>query len=482
MNQVKFCGTCGQIPETRSCQNPFCPMQSQLTAGELFSGCGGFSLGFEEVGIETKWHCEIDPDARDVLQRHWPEIPCYDDVTALSGYELEPVDVITFGSPCQDLSIAGNRHGLDGKRSNLFFEACRVIEEMRDATEFRYPRYAIWENVSGALSSKGGADFARALDELAGLGAVVVEWNVLNARYFGVPQRRRRVFVVACFDPRAERIEEVLPVATSLRGDLDARIKAEQRATKAAGGGPLAASGVVQALTQGLGTGGPDAQHAQAGWLLPDTVPALTSPVNGPRFDDQESQQLVVAGLSENQRGELFLNPDHVRALANKGGKPGQGYAAIAYSIYPESGQGADLRATEATCAPTISVTDGEKMTDRGIRVVQPVHAEEAGASEEVQVLRDDHGSQEVPGRETRGPDGVPDEEVLRPGVHALGVRRLLPIECERLQGWPDDHTAFRPDGSPIADSARYRLIGNGVVANVTAWIGKQLLRVEEEL
>ena len=488
-----------------------------MKVGELFSGVGGFSLGFEAVGIETAWHCEVDKDARAVLQRHWPDVPCYDDVTTIRGHELEPVDVITFGSPCQDLSIAGNRHGLEGTRSNLFFEACRIIEEMRNATDFRFPRYAVWENVHGSLSSKKGADFARVLDELADLGAVVIEWHVLNALNFGVAQRRRRVFVIACFDPRIERVGEILPVAESVRRDPKARKAAQPGTAGAPRNGPIAASGVVQGLTQGLGSGGPDAQHAQAGWLVPDhvgpllaagdgnrghrvgaeeaasghiipeSVPALTSPQHGARYDDQESQQLVVAGLSQNQRGEVYLNEEHVRALAAGGGIPGQGYAAIAYSIYPESGQGADLRATETTVAPTISSTDGEKMTDRGIRVVDHMHVpeDEVGVCEEpghpveeVQVLRNPPEAETLRGA-PGGLGRLPDEEVLRPGVHALGVRRLTPLECERLQGWPDHHTRLRADGSEIADSARYRMIGNGVVAPVTRWIGKHLLRVD---
>lgn len=492
-----------------------------MKVGELFSGVGGFSLGFEAAGIETAWHCEIDPDARAVLQRHWPDVPCYDDVTTINGADLEPVDIITFGSPCQDLSIAGNRHGLDGARSNLFFEACRIIEEMRHATGFQYPRYAVWENVHGSLSSKKGADFERVLDELAYLGPVVIEWHVLNALNFGVAQRRRRVFVIACFDPRIERVGEILPVAESVRRDSKARKAAQPGTAGAARGGPIAAGGVVQGLTCSYGKGGPDDNKAQAGWLVPDhvgpllaagngnrghrvgaeeaasghiipeSVPALTAPLHGQRYDDQQSQQLIACGLSENQRGELYLNEDHVRAINIGGGKPGQGYPAIAYSIYPESGQGADLRATEATVAPTISSTDGEKMTDRGIRVVDHMHVpedevgacEKTGRSEEaLQVLRNPLEAEAVPEREAGRLDRVPAEEVLRPRVHALGVRRLTPLECERLQGWPDDHTRWRADGSEVKDSARYRMIGNGVVAPVTRWIGKHLMRVESEL
>jgi site-specific DNA-cytosine methylase len=508
-----------------------------MKVGELFSGCGGFSLGFEATnGIETAWHCEIDPDARSVLKRHWPAVPCYTDVTALNGAELEPVDVITFGSPCQDLSIAGNRHGLDGSRSNLFFEACRIIEEMRNATEFRFPRYAVWENVSGALSSKKGDDFARALDELADIGAVVIEWQVLNSLYFGVAQRRRRVFVVACFDPGADGLGEILPVAESLRGDIEASITARTRTASGARNGPLATSGVVQGLTCSYGKGGPDDNKAQAGWLIPDSVgpllaggeggrghrvgadeaaaghivpvapdsvPTLTSPRNGARYDDQETQQLVAYGLSENQRAELYLNEDHVRSITNGGGKPGQGYPAIAFSIYPESGQGADLRAVETSAAPSINATDGVKVTDRGLRIVCPMHGagelacacEKDGPDHPLQLVQQAPEAETVSERPSGGSDGVQTEALLRPDVHEprvqavvqsppirLGVRRLTPTECERLMGWPDGHTARRTDGKAISDSSRYRLIGNGVVSSVAEWIGHNLLRVDNLL
>jgi DNA (cytosine-5)-methyltransferase 1 len=108
-------------------------------------------------------------------------------VSDVNGAELPPVDVITFGSPCQDLSVAGKRAGLDGGRSNLFFEATRIIKEMRDATNGTYPRWAIWENVPGALSSNNGADFERVLEEMVDLGGHHIEWSILDAQFFGVP-------------------------------------------------------------------------------------------------------------------------------------------------------------------------------------------------------------------------------------------------------------------------------------------------------
>lgn len=172
------------------------------TLGELFAGVGGFSLGFEAEGYRTRWQAEIDPHCQRVLARHWPDATRYGDVTEIDGAALEPVDVITFGSPCQDLSVAGKRAGLAGARSGLFYEAVRIIREMRDATA-TFPRWAVWENVPGALSSNGGRDFGAALDALDELRPTFIEWAVVDARWLGVPQRRRRLFVIACLDPAA---------------------------------------------------------------------------------------------------------------------------------------------------------------------------------------------------------------------------------------------------------------------------------------
>ena len=173
------------------------------SVGSLFSGVGGFDLGFEQAGFEVAWQVEIDRDAVSVLERHWPDVPRYGDIATVDPAELAPVDVVIFGSPCQDFSVAGKRAGLDGARSGLFGEAIRIIRGLRPA-----PALVCWENVPGTLSSAGGRDFGAVLDALAGAGALDIAWRILDARWFGVPQRRRRLFVVS--DLRAERAAEVL--------------------------------------------------------------------------------------------------------------------------------------------------------------------------------------------------------------------------------------------------------------------------------
>ena len=195
-------------------------MPEQLTLGSLFDGSGGFPLGGLLVGIKPLWASEIEPFPIRVTTKRLPFVTHYGDVSKLNGAELPPVDIIGFGSPCQNLSVAGTRSGLEGNQSRLFFEAIRIIKEMRDATNGKKPRYAVWENVPGAFSSNRGEDFRAVLDALRRIkdtdactprpdkwpnaGNVVADtysiaWRVLDAQYWGVPQRRKRIYLVADF-------------------------------------------------------------------------------------------------------------------------------------------------------------------------------------------------------------------------------------------------------------------------------------------
>jgi DNA (cytosine-5)-methyltransferase 1 len=311
------------------------------TFGSLFAGVGGFDLGFEAAGWRCGFQVEWDKHCQQILARHWPDVPRWSDVSTVNGAELPPVDCITFGSPCQDLSVAGKRAGLDGNRSNLFFEATRIIKEMRNATGNQYPRVAIWENVPGALSSNKGRDFSAVLDNLADSGALAIEWAVLDAQHFGVPQRRRRIFLVAVFDPAIARNcgTQILPVTQGSRRNTKKGNQERQ---------------ITAALTaNGVGTCGADDNQAQAG-------------------------HIISFGWQENF------------------------YAGETY----------DEITTELTTTKTPAI------------------------------------------------------------LNNYAVRRLTPIECERLMGWPDDHTAGQ------ADSHRYKQCGNGVAAPVAQWVAQQLNRI----
>ena len=194
--------------------------QNKLTLGSLFDGSGGFPLGGLLSGITPVWASEIEPFPIRVTTKRLPFMKHYGDVSRMDGGKIEPVDIITFGSPCQDMSIAGRREGLDGSRSSLFYEAVRIVKEMRCATDGKYPRYIVWENVPGAFSSNKGADFQSVLEEICSVkgyevdparpakwpvaGEIVADdfslaWRVFDAQYWGVPQRRKRIYLVADF-------------------------------------------------------------------------------------------------------------------------------------------------------------------------------------------------------------------------------------------------------------------------------------------
>lgn len=159
-----------------------------MKVGSLFSGVGGFDLGLERAGMRVLWQVEIDPQARAVLRKHWPDVDLHEDVRDVGRHNLEPVDLICGGFPCQDLSVAGRRAGLAGERSGLFYEFMRIVDELA-------PRWVLIENVPGLLSSNGGRDMGAVLGTLGELGYGYA-YRVLDLQHFGVPQRRRRVFIV----------------------------------------------------------------------------------------------------------------------------------------------------------------------------------------------------------------------------------------------------------------------------------------------
>jgi len=195
---------------------------SCLTLGSLFDGSGGFPLGGLLAGIKPLWASEIEPFPIRVTTKRLPSVKHLGDISTVDGSKIEPVDIITFGSPCTDMSVAGKRAGLDGRQSCLFYQAIRIVKEMRCATDGKYPRFIVWENVPGAFSSNKGEDFKAVLEAVcsvkdesisvpgppkgkwANAGTVVgdglsLAWRVLDAQFWGIPQRRKRIYLVADF-------------------------------------------------------------------------------------------------------------------------------------------------------------------------------------------------------------------------------------------------------------------------------------------
>lgn len=197
-------------------------VQNSLTLGSLFDGSGGFPLGGLLAGITPVWASEIEPFPIRVTTKRLPFLKHLGDISTVCGADIEPVDIITFGSPCTDMSVAGRRAGLDGQQSCLFYQAIRIVKEMRCATNGEYPRFIVWENVPGAFSSNKGEDFRAVLEAVCSVkdegvsvpeppkgkwssaGSIVADgfslaWRVLDAQFWGVPQRRKRIYLVADF-------------------------------------------------------------------------------------------------------------------------------------------------------------------------------------------------------------------------------------------------------------------------------------------
>ena len=237
----------------------------QLTLGSLFDGSGGFPLGGLLTGCITPlWSSEVEPFAIRVTTKRLPEVKHYGDVSAINGADLPPVDIITFGSPCQDMSIAGKRDGLDGSRSSLFYEAIRIVKEMRCKTNGAKPRFIVWENVPGAFSSNKGQDFKAVLEAVIGVKEPSTEvpapdkkgwpdadyylgdgwsvaYRVLDAQWWGVPQRRKRIYLVADFADHSA--PKVLFESEGLSGYSAESFRAWQRAAACTEDGTGAASG-----------------------------------------------------------------------------------------------------------------------------------------------------------------------------------------------------------------------------------------------
>ena len=310
--------------------------KEQLTLGSLFDGIGGFPYAASFYGIRPLWASEIIPECISVTQKHFPEMEHVGDITKVYGGTLPPVDIITFGSPCQDLSVAsGKRLGLAGERSGLFLEAVRIIREMQEATNGEYPKFALWENVPGALSSSSRRDFKAVLEAFTdaevpmpgsgrwanagmvrGRGADLA-WCVYDAQYFGTAQRRRRIFLIADF--RGQRSGEILFVPKSLSGYFAAGGTPRQgpAAYAQSGAGTAGAGDVIPAISMRIRCGcegggkGPLLQIEKSGTLATGNDQYLFAPKDAVEIlNDQGGDSLCVekGGVSPTLRSQTHGN------------------------------------------------------------------------------------------------------------------------------------------------------------------------------
>ena len=407
-----------------------------MKVGSLFSGVGGFDLGLERSGHEIVWQVEYDKQARSILRKHWPDVKMYNDVQQVGGKDgeagrdvLEEVDLICGGFPCQDLSVAGHRRGLDGSKSGLWYEFYRILKECR-------PKYCLVENVPGLFSSNKGRDMevlVRGLEELG----YQWQYRILDSQYFGVPQRRRRVFIVGYLGEGCQHQvlleSESLPwhPATSREegqgsaGDAGCSDEDSGRTLYRGEGfssyreddlaAPLRASQSKQAdtdLVVARCTG-------YAKYKMEDEMKA-SSPL---RARHNEATDLVVAFQPGNLTRKAGANPSS--------------------EVFPTLGA-----ATLGDQAPHVATHQ---------KVAPTLNSSGAGTSR-------------------------PGGQGAEPGfyISSDAPRRLTPRECERLQGFPDDWTRLDDTGKEMADGPRYRMMGNAVTVNVAEFIGAQLKWAEE--
>lgn len=461
----------------------------------LFSGVGGFDLGLEAAGMETVFQCEWDKHATKILERHWPDVPRWTDVSTLTGaYVLQHapvIDVVAWGSPCQDLSVAGKRAGLKGERSGLFHEGIRIIKEIRELTNGKYPRISVWENVAGALSSGAGADFGQVLYEMDEAGACFSEWRMLDAQYFGVPQRRRRVFVVSVFDPRiaANCPNPLLPISEGVRWNPSQGRTARETTTGTSQEG-FGNSGFQRWTETDTAITLSARDHKSSNTMVVGTLAARDYKGVGNQYVNEgklvvEHQQIVgpITTHMSSPRGTETSDSEHLVVEPFTGSQHAQ-YTEGVGTLRANGGDLAGGSETLLVNEPILfenSRRDSARIAKDGVTQTLSAHKGTGGGNTPMVALgiqgnvigRQDHNG---PAGKGFSSDGDPMFTLTSTDVHAvalpLTVRRLTPRECERLMGWPDDWTAGQ------ADAHRYKQCGNGVASPVAQWIGEQIINL----
>lgn len=417
----------------------------KLTLGSLFDGLGGWLIAAVHAGVKPIWASEIGKFPCAVTAHHFPDVAQLGDIRGIDGARIEPVDIVTAGSPCQDLSIAGRQEGLKGARSGLFLRAVDIVRSMRRATRGQYPRFFVWENVPGVFSSNKGADFRAVLEEIAeaeipmpdgkkwadaGLvecDVCQIAWRCLDSQYWGVPQRRKRIFLVADFGTAQRCAGEILFEPKGLHGDSSAGREAGEAAAPGAKGGVGAAGG---------------------GCYVPRVARSLTARADGSPCIDRGPEIIAVEAAP-------------TLSAMDSGNKP-------AVLVYENHGQDSRIKGP-LDKSPAINAQAGTG--GNNLPLVQ-------------------HGIAYGIGRDpfNQGKNaqfGMTINEEMQPPLVAKGagavmsyqtVRRLTPTECERLQGLPDGYTLIADKS--CSDSARYKALGNGMAQPCADWVMRRIADV----
>ena len=462
----------------------------------LCSGIEAATVAWHPLGWEAVAYSEIEKFPSQVLAHHYPQTPNLGDMTKFKEWSIESnVDLLVGGTPCQSFSVAGLRKGLDDPRGNLMLTYLAIAKQYR-------PNWLVWENVPGVLSSNGGRDFGSFLGGLAECGYGFA-YRVLDAQYFGVAQRRRRVFVVGYLgDWRCAAA--VLFERHSLSGHpAPSREKREVTPTLTKEGTRVSRTG-----------------HNEDGWYL--TAPRPSRMVSFGEYSDdgtassmkardyKDATDLVAQPIaynitfcdangtrSDRPNGGLYVSETDVTSTLTKAGIGTNVAQPIAYNIAP--GKGAlkdDIHVTDAYATKTLDASGSNPaMHQGGAAIVQPIAFSGQMSNPQTDVDMTQTLQAKNPMAVAVGTDiyngsitgdvAVPltnrsDGTGTGPTVmQSMAVRRLTPKECERLQGFGDNYTDIQPKGKPTPDGPRYKALGNSMAVPVMAWIGQRIEQVE---
>lgn len=440
----------------------------RLTLGSLFDGIGGFPFCAAISGVSPIWAAEVDPACVAVTKQRFPNMKHLGDVSQINGAEIPPVDIITFGSPCQDLSVAGERKGLkhvdngsdETTRSGLFIDAIRIVYEMREATNGRYPTYIVWENVEGAFNSRGGRDFQTVLEKItktdipvpqsgkwAKAGVVrgrdiCAAWRVLDAQYWGVPQRRKRIYLIGSFG--SDSSAEILFKCDSVQRYLAPRKEQTQTPTAVVGNSVARASGFL------------DSNSAKAWGIRAGMLPSVVKE-NVLLYDARGNGDGIISPTITGDHNNRIT--DYTTLVMQSAGFHGQNSITAA---------GVELQKEQSPTLTTTKNADVVYAIGNGQANQTNLH-EIAGAcncmhDQQAVIYTIDRAAfnqGENALYEPRISDNGINSTLVAKGPGAVAyklyltlkwiVRRLTPWECERLQGYPDDWTVL-PKISEMSD------------------------------
>ena len=531
-----------------------------IRLGSLFDGIGGWQLAAVHNNVTPVWSSEIEKFPLAVTKLRFPNTKQLGDINNIDGGEIEPCEILCAGSPCQDLSVAGKRGGLQSERSGLFLRAIDIVRQMRDRTGGEFPKYFVWENVTGAFSSNRGLDFKTVLEEIgeteipmpeggkwADAGLVQcdrceIAWRVLDSQYWGVPQRRKRIFLVADFTKGRRCAGEILFVESCMSGNNQSCEKEKQNITQGTDGSTgnasetiimqihrkevrVASDSKTATLTASMGTGGnnmPIVLNDQGGGVMQvekDKIGTLRAQTHG--------HEPIV--LESNQNHATVSNNGKCNTLPASMGMGG-GYVPMvcptAYSFdslasnsmkskNPNSGcRKVDIAKTLDTGQPDPSRNQGgiailtpekagtlvsgyakcynDNPFERGYAVCCDVY-NGAVTGDVANTLTASVGGSNTSGakvicmghdeRSARFVDNQMDQlsatDYKQPPIVSCRktlVRRLTPLECERLQGLPDNWTLI--DDKSCSVTARYKAIGNGMAQPCADFVIRQIVSV----